>query len=1855
MKKILSIFVFFVIIFLGTYHNVLAANPTISAVELVPTPTNDPEYTFNTDQEGTITYGGDCSATTATTVATIGDNTITFSGLSDATYSSCTVMVTNTSLEDSNILSVDTFILETVAPVLTQVTPVSTPTTDTTPDYTFDTDEAGTITYGGSCASILDVSVATAGNKTITFDKTILTIQAVEPLIDATYSDCTIKVTDEAGNISEPLTVDSFTVETGAPTLSQLAPISTPTSDTTPNYSFYTDEAGTINYSGDCASTTLNANAGNNTITFDTPLLAELHSNCYITVNDGDSNLSNSLHVSDFTIKEVPSINNVTGVINGGNSITISGADFGDKSVAAPLRYDNFEGGTADLAIPSDQPGGGWSTESHNGTNALTWSDETVRFPGTLSAKQSYDDEFAGAGISLDNRDDVDTIPETNEMYVSGWFWFDTWDGLTNNTKFINMGVPDPIPAEHNGWQTRLDGNQETDNGLFYAYMSDDCSIEGTNGQKLKYEDYHSFENYFQPNSSWHRIETYLRIGSDGYRDIYIDGVKIGELMGNFTSNNCELEYVLIGHYFRLDYGVGDPTGVRYWDELYVDTTQARVEICEDSIFSNCTHKEIQIPTSWNDITGEIEVTLNEGSLDTLGGKYIYVIDSDGTVSNSYLLDADTTPDAFTFTNITGATTSTQYTSDTITVAGIDAGADATIEITTCDSIGTCEYELNNSGSWTSTSGTVNLGDIVKVRQTSSSSYGTQTDLTLSIGGVEGTHSVTTYIDTTPDAFTFTNITGATTSTVYTSNSITVAGIDAGADATIEITTCDSIGTCEYELNNSGSWTSTSGTVNLGDIVKVRQTSSSSYGTQTDLTLSIGGVEGTYSVTTLADTTAPIISQLAPISTPTSDTTPNYIFTTDEAGTINYSGDCTSTTFLNATVGNNTITFDALSVDEHSNCQISVTDSASNISNTVDVTNFTIKNPPSINDVTGALINGGSITISGSDFSNHDDFGGVDPYLNYAFEDIEAGVVATAPKGWSGDASSTTLNNRSGSTYSAFHERNVVAEYTDIFGVVTTDNTRNGLRIDMDGIAPTHSYLASSWVRLSDNFLNFSDYSGNYMRFLAMGPDTFYSRVGTAIDLQTVTGNGIDSVDHGDLVDYMPYGEWHRMDMWVSIPDATTGYVDEVKWWVDGQLIREVRQTDGPNQPEFGDVSDLSRIDFLPYVSNQNDSSFSIQTDDHFIDFTQARVEISDSATWDNTAQTHKELQLATSWNDITGEIEVTLNQGSFDTLEGKYLYVIDSDGNASDGYLLETSDPTPDAFTFTDITDATTSTVYTSNSITVAGINTDATISVTSGEYSINSGTWTSISGTVSLNDTVEVRHTSSASYSTETTTTLDIGGVTDIYNVTTEAEPADTTPTPFTFTDITDATTSTVYTSNSITVAGINTDTTISVTNGEYSINSGAWTSTSGTVSLNDTVEVRHTSSANYSTETTTTLDIGGVTDIYNVTTEAEPVDTTPDAFTFTDVTDATTSTLYTSNAITVTGINTDATISVTSGEYSINSGTWTSTSGTVSLNDTVEVRHTSSASYSTETTTTLDIGGVSDIYNVTTEAEPAEPVEPEVPTDPIEPIDPSEPLNPVTPIAPITPNDPEADEDGSIGNTIWNDENKNGKQDNDEPGIENIRVKLILAGSDNDFDTDDEIWRTDTNHNGHYLFENLPEGKYRVIIKEEDLTDWTQTYDPSHSENMNNQLTLDLDENDEYTKADFGYVKKSNDNLVEYNNSLLNNTYTETTIANDDVAVNSDTDNLDLVNLNDVIENKNVEKNKVIDDVVDKVDDNRKEENELFAEYSDFTSSKDEISTDNKTESSEVIKYVVGSLIGAASVLLLFWFFKKDENLN
>lgn len=117
--------------------------------------------------------------------------------------------------------------------------------------------------------------------------------------------------------------------------------------------------------------------------------------------------------------------------------------------------------------------------------------------------------------------------------------------------------------------------------------------------------------------------------------------------------------------------------------------------------------------------------------------------------------------------------------------------------------------------------------------------------------------------------------------------------------------------------------------------------------------------------------------------------------------------------------------------------------------------------------------------------------------------------------------------------------------------------------------------------------------------------------------------------------------------------------------------------------------------------------------------------------------------------------------------------------GGVSDTFTSTTEsaplpDTTPDAFVFTDVTDVEPGDVVESNAITVTGIDAPSVIGVAGGEYRIGAGAYTSVPGTVSAGQTVNVRVTAGA-FGEDEESTLTIGGVSDTFTATTRAATHD------------------------------------------------------------------------------------------------------------------------------------------------------------------------------------------------------------------------------------------------------------------------------------------------------------------------------------------------------------------------------------------------------------------------------------------------------------------------------------------------
>lgn len=197
----------------------------------------------------------------------------------------------------------------------------------------------------------------------------------------------------------------------------------------------------------------------------------------------------------------------------------------------------------------------------------------------------------------------------------------------------------------------------------------------------------------------------------------------------------------------------------------------------------------------------------------------------------------DTTPDAIAFADQTGVATNVARTSNARTITGINAPVSITVS-------GGGGYQLNGTGNFVTTPGTVVAGDVVRLRLVASSAASTAVSMTATVGGISDTFTVTTGTsDTTPAAFSIPDQTGVPKSALRTSNAVTITGIN--------VATPISVAGGAYQINGTGAFVTTAGTIANGDTVKVQHTSSASGNTTVTTTLTVGGISSDFTTTTV--------------------------------------------------------------------------------------------------------------------------------------------------------------------------------------------------------------------------------------------------------------------------------------------------------------------------------------------------------------------------------------------------------------------------------------------------------------------------------------------------------------------------------------------------------------------------------------------------------------------------------------------------------------------------------------------------------------------------------------------------------------------------------------------------------------------------------------------------------------------------------------------------------------------------------------------------------------------------------------------------------------------------------------------
>ena len=348
-----------------------------------------------------------------------------------------------------------------------------------------------------------------------------------------------------------------------------------------------------------------------------------------------------------------------------------------------------------------------------------------------------------------------------------------------------------------------------------------------------------------------------------------------------------------------------------------------------------------------------------------------------------------------------------------------------------------------------------------------------------------------------------------------------------------------------------------------------------------------------------------------------------------------------------------------------------------------------------------------------------------------------------------------------------------------------------------------------------------------------------------------------------------------------------------------------------------------------------------------------------------------------------------------------------------------------PTAFGFTaGSTSAPLSSVQTSNTVTITGINSVSYVTVgsltagaTSLEASINGGGFvaipaaTSTSLPISTGETLQIRFTTGSTASTTYTAVVNIGDGDAVqftasspgFVVINTSSPVFPSTTFAPFAGPTASPANTVLTgppalNGTATATWADGSTTLTATGSlQFQVNGGGYTQTSTAVANGNTVDLRWNPTAAASAADAASL-TGTLTNSTYTNTYTLVVDKQPSTYTWTDQTSVTASSTVTSNVVTIAGINCPAELTYTAGatntltsvQASVDGGAFTNiptsspglvinpadAAGTAAT--TIQLRATVGAGVSTAYTLTTNIGKgaavVSDEWSVTTAAIPA-----------------------------------------------------------------------------------------------------------------------------------------------------------------------------------------------------------------------------------------------------------------------------------------
>ncbi|MCK4305850.1 MAG: hypothetical protein KAY24_16555 [Candidatus Eisenbacteria sp.] len=303
-------------------------------------------------------------------------------------------------------------------------------------------------------------------------------------------------------------------------------------------------------------------------------------------------------------------VTDVFGHFATGDTVTINGVGFGAKSPALPLLWDDFEGHPIGAGIGDPIVG----SYSRIGITVYT---DANSYSGQVCAYSNIDGTGGFPGLV------ANWVPnEAKDAFASMKFKIVSSYGSVapHNIKLLRLNAHDPDPTH--GYPNFNIGNECTQT-TFKGIIN-----HGLLGQIY----FGGFGDLPNP-TGWNSLSIWDHMGdpdtANGFAGRCIND-QVNEIHDRITLQSGHLGGLRSAFFCGYISHEGHDVDL-YLDDLYADTSLARVEIYADTGFH-----EMQVPIAWSD--GSISVICNSGSYAPGTEVQLVVYDADGNVSPPFSL-----------------------------------------------------------------------------------------------------------------------------------------------------------------------------------------------------------------------------------------------------------------------------------------------------------------------------------------------------------------------------------------------------------------------------------------------------------------------------------------------------------------------------------------------------------------------------------------------------------------------------------------------------------------------------------------------------------------------------------------------------------------------------------------------------------------------------------------------------------------------------------------------------------------------------------------------------------------------------------------------------------------------------------------------------------------------------------------------------------------------------------------------------------------------------------------------------------------------------------------------------------------